>query len=140
MIVEVKHGVNSKTFEFHHSIGDVVKIKGYGKRYADQEMIFERSKFLVNYSKDFNANNRFIETEYHKCDELYGNVEWKIVDIGYYEISRLNSLGSAVLVVRLTTRIKGEDLLFVYNNAYAKYLEVVRKSKKDMENAVINID
>ena len=140
MIVEVKHGGNSKTFEFHHSIGDVVKIKGYGKRYADQEMIFERTKFLVNYSKDFNTNNRFIETEYHKCDELYGNVEWKIVDIGYYKISRLNSLGSAALVVRLTTRIKGEDLLFVYINATAKYLEVVRKSKKDMENAVINID
>lgn len=140
MIVEVKHGRNSKTFEFHHSIGDVVKIKYYGKRYADQELVFKDTTFLLNYSKNFNANNRFLETEYHKCDELYGNVEWKIVDIGYYQMSHLNPLQSNCLAIRLTTRIKGEDILFVYHANEEHFMDIVRKSKKDMKYCVINID
>jgi hypothetical protein len=41
---------------------------------------------------------------------------------------------------RYSQQVYRYHLLFVYNNATAKYLEVVRKSKKDMENAVINID
>lgn len=141
MEIRVKHGDDFKNFVFDYSIGDVVKIKYYGKRYADQELVFKDTTFLLNYSKNFNANNRFLETEYHKCDKLYGNVEWKIVDIGYYKMSHLNPLQSNCLAIRLTTRIKGEDILFVYyNTSKEHFMDIVRKSKKDMKYCVINID
>ena len=141
MEIRVKHGDDFKNFVFDYSIGDIVKIKHYGRRYADQELVFKDTTFLLNYSKNFNANNRFLETEYHKCDKLYGNVEWKIVDIGYYKMSHLNPLQSNCLAIRLTTRIKGEDILFVYHKAITEhFMNIVRKSKKDMKYCVINID
>jgi hypothetical protein len=100
-----------------YSIGDIVKVNDYGKRAANQVGISKAVKHKL--TLPLNLDNKFTNTSYTICNQLYVNQEWKIIDI----IKTRHS----TIILRLRTRNK-EDM-FIIADHNSTYLRLVRKSK-----------
>ena len=129
-----------KEFDIEYSIGDIIQVTNYGDRYADQAIVFSRSIFPMK-DKPFNPNNEVLKTYYIKCNEIYHNLEWKIIDIGYILPEyNINKLSKNSLVIRLIDR-RFREMLFVYDLRDVNHgMKVLRKSKKEADEYIININ
>jgi len=133
-IIVTKWGAQSRdNLEF--SIGDIVKITDYGCRFANQVHVAKGIVFPLG--GEIYLDEQIIHTQYNKCNELYGSMEWKIIDVGYFRdtiITKQHSFG-----IRLRNRKKGE-LLFVYDPSEKEHgLSLVRKAKKQVGTYYVNI-
>jgi len=113
-----------------YSIGDIVKIIDYGSRAAQQNIICNKVQFPLTNSMPLNIDNEIVHSTYHKCNEIYSGMEWKIIDIGLCNFH--------ALLFRLRNRRK-DDLIFVYDcHDKTHDLKRVRKAKKDVvEHTII---
>lgn len=113
-----------------YSIGDIVKITDYGSRAAEQNRTCDKVQFPLTNSMPLNIDNDIVHSTYHKCNEIYSGMEWKIIDIGYHN--------SHTLLFRLRNRGK-DDLIFIYDcHDKTHDLKRVRKAKKDVvEHTII---
>jgi len=116
------------------SIGDVVRITDYGSRAANQASCARDTLFPTG--RTVNLDEVIVNTEYHKCNELYHSMWWKIVDVGCFK-SDIPTNNSRV-ILRLMNRTKGE-LIFIYDPRETKHdIALVRKSKKQIDTYDIN--
>jgi hypothetical protein len=101
-----------------YSIGDIVKVNDYGKRVAEQVRV--SNAFKSKLTLPLNLDNKFTNTSYIMCNQLYVNQEWKIIDI-------IKICNGTMLMLRLRTRNR-EDM-FIITDHNSTYLRLVRKSK-----------
>ena len=129
-----------REFDIEYSIGDIIQVTNYGDRYADQAIVFSRSIFPIK-DKPFNPNNEVLKTYYLRCNERYHDLEWKIIDIGYVVPEyNPNKLSKNSLVIRIIDR-RFREMLFVYDPRDVNHgMKVLRKSKKEVGEYVININ
>lgn len=131
---------NKREFDIEYSIGDIIQVTNYGDRYADQANVFCRSIFPIK-DKPFNHNNEVLKTSYLTCNERYHDLEWKIIDIGYVVPEYVpNKLSKNSLVIRLIDR-RFREMLFVYDiRDHNHGMKILRKSKKEADEYIININ
>lgn len=129
-----------KEFDIEYSIGDIIQVTNYGDRYGDQAIVFSRAIFPIK-DKSFNSNNEVLKTYYLTCNKIYHNLEWKIIDIGYVVSENIHDkLSKNFLVIRLIDR-SFREMLFVYDSRDVNHgMKVLRKSKKEVDEYVININ
>lgn len=132
--------IGEREFYIEYSIGDIIQVTNYGDRYADQAIVFPKTIFPIK-NKPFNPNNEVLKTYYTTCNEIYRNLEWKIIDIGYVVSENIpNKLSKNSLVIRLIDR-RFREMLFVYDPRDINHgMKVLRKSKKEDDEYVININ
>lgn len=138
MIVTVNKKGESKTYDVIFSIGDVVKVTNYGGRYANQQFTGSSSSF-VHDGKKLYLDHEISTTDYELCNVMFSDIEWKIIDVGYYVG---NYFPRREIMLLLRNREK-KDMLFVYDPREPDEehdLKVVRKSKKEIENYTVNIN
>lgn len=132
MKVDVKNlGTNTRILDIPFSIGDIVLIKDYGYRFAAQKEIFKNSKFLF-------GNIPFIHgiisnSDYYTCNNRFKNIEWKIVDVGFF-----NSSTGLILVILLKNRLN-ETVAFSGDNEGILSLKKIRNSKKPLDYCQIDV-
>ncbi len=133
-IIVTKWGAQSRD-KLEFSIGDIVKITDYGCRFANQVSVSKDIVFPLG--GEIYLDEQIIHTQYKKCNEVYGSMEWKIIDVGYFSntiITKQRSFG-----IRLRNRKKGE-LLFAYDPSEKEHgLSLVRKAKKQVGTYYVNI-
>ena len=101
------------------SIGDVVNVIDYGCRVANQLEVVRLFKDIdVN---KLNLNNKFVSTDFHTCNKVYTNIEWKVI--------ASSTVDAAYVLLLLRTR-NFEDACFIYEPFRASHFNLVRKNKK----------
>jgi hypothetical protein len=131
----------TRVFDIDYNIGDVVKVTNYGDRWSNQDRVFQCTTFPIK-GVPFDEENEIVKTSYDDLNETCKNLEWKIVDIGYYvrQGNTSDKLQRHTLVIRLRDRF-WHELLMVYDNLDIDHaMKIVRKSKKEIDEYVININ
>lgn len=124
-------------FNIEYSVGDIVKVEQYGDRWADQDRVFENAVFPIK-DVPFNAKNEILTTPYDICDEKYKNLEWKVVDVGYFFTE--GKWIKETLIIRLRDRLNHE-MLFVYDRRDMEHgLKILRKAKNTVNEYNINVN
>ena len=72
------------------------------------------------------------------CDEKYKNLEWKVVDVGYFFTE--GNWRKETLIIRLRDRLNHE-MLFVYDRRDVEHgLKILRKAKNTVNEYNINVN
>ena len=139
--VIVKWKNKQKEFAIDYNIGDVVKITNYGTRWASQEYTFNNTTFICHNDIPFNLEDEYLKMPYFTLNKWIRDLEWKIIDIGYMSIQgALDRLLKQTLVIRLRDR-QYHNMLLVYNPFHMNHdMEVVRTTKRYVEEYVINLN
>lgn len=119
-------GVTTFQRKLPFSINDIVKVVSYGNVICTPEVVNKLSSFYRGTPLNVWQH---INCPYHECDEKFGNVQWKVVDVGV-----CRSILRNVLVIKLVNRNR-EELLLAYN---PPCLKVVRKGKKNYSEYIID--
>ena len=130
VIVKRKASKSQKSYHLPFSIGDVVLLKSYGYRFANQNRIAK--EFGINDINFFNALGDYFTLD---KSEYYSKMQWKIKDILTIHSLIINkSFG-----VRIINREK-KELLILCCIKHPIEFKIVRKSKKQIKQLTINID
>lgn len=134
-VIVTKYGIQTKDY-LEFSIGDIVKITDYGCRIAIQVSASKDVVFPLG--EETYLDEEIVHSDYHRCNELYGSMEWKIADVGCFKQTIVSKPHR--LILKLRNRKKGE-LLFVYDPSEREHgLSLVRKTKKQVGTYYVNID
>ena len=140
MKVIVKWKGRQKEFVIFYNIGDVVIITNYGARWASQGYTFNNTTFTCHNDIPFNLDDEYLKLSYFTLNELIPDLEWKIIDIGYFVNQEVvDKLFKETLVIRLRDR-QYHNMLLLYNPIERDGdMKVVRKVKSHVEEYVINL-
>ena len=119
-----------KQAELPFSIGDIVTLNTYGIRFVDQDIINKECSFYDGTKLNKWDTQRFY---YETLDKKYGDLQWKIEDIGIYG----NCYSYDFYCVKLINRDKKELLIQYRCDAFD--LKIVRKCKKQCEEYIIQM-
>lgn len=125
-----RKGRYEEKYNVPFSIGDIINVVSYGDKFVDQERTYRVCSFYKGVPLNIWEDGKFIY--YGRCNELFGKMEWKIMDVGVYCFSNL------YLAVKLINRNKEELLVQYHISKKRDTFKVVRKAKKQVEVYIIN--